>query len=245
MDSDLNTYWQTKKVTGRNPSLSEWLMIDLTARANITTVILEWHNNYATSYIIETSPDNTEWITVFSTSMGDGGNDTVLLNSTGVRYVRIVSTAWLNNTFRNWLREIEIQGYYIEQTPTVTPTHTPTVTPTPSPLITAHAGDIDGSSELGRNYWTAAASILIQDTTENDLPGISVSGSWSNGITGDGSCVTDTTGYCTIISPRIKTTTNSVTFTIADVSGSGIIYQSIDNHDPDGDSDGTSILVIK
>ena len=38
---------------------------------------------------------------------------------------------------------------------------------------------------------------------------------------------------------------NKVTFTVDDVAGDGLIYDATANDDPDDDSDGTSITVIK
>ena len=70
-----------------------------------------------------------------------------------------------------------------------------------------------------------------------------MNGSWSNGAKGTGSCVTDANGMCDVAKTNLKPTTASVTFTVTGVSASGSTYTSGDNHDPDGDSTGTVIVV--
>lgn len=241
VDGNLNTYWQTKKITGKNPPASEWIILDLGGTANITKVVLEWHNYYATSYTIDISTNNSNWTTIFSTTSGNGGNDTITTITYTLRYIRLVSNAWNSPTLRNWLREFEVYGYFTSPMPTATPT----LTPTPGASIDIHVGDLDGSSTISKTYWNATVSILIHDKNENPIIGATSNGNWSNGVASSGSCTTDSSGRCSIISPRIKTTVNSVTFTITNVSGPSFIYKPGSNHDPDGDSNGTSITVYK
>jgi len=55
-------------------------------------------------------------------------------------------------------------------------------------------------------------------------------------------CVTDYAGECLMLSTLLPTSLASVTFTVTDVSGP-LVYNAGDNHDDDGDSDGTSITI--
>jgi hypothetical protein len=48
-----------------------------------------------------------------------------------------------------------------------------------------------------------------------------------------------------VTSGRIRNNRNSVTFTVNNVTRSGFTYQASANHDPDGDSNGTSIIVLQ
>jgi hypothetical protein len=48
-----------------------------------------------------------------------------------------------------------------------------------------------------------------------------------------------------VISHKVPKKEASVTFTVSDVSHATHTYQLADNHDPDGDSDGTQIVVYK
>jgi hypothetical protein len=82
---------------------------------------------------------------------------------------------------------------------------------------------------------------------QDGLPvgGATVSGSWSSGVTGSGMCVTDGSGKCTITRFLIRNLTPSVNFTVTGVSASGFVYDPGANADPDGDSNGTVIVVNK
>ena len=66
---------------------------------------------------------------------------------------------------------------------------------------------------------------------------------WSAGSSGSGTCVTNASGRCTVTSPKINNNKASVTLTVDDVVHATYGFDSGANHDPDGDSDGTSITV--
>ena len=72
-----------------------------------------------------------------------------------------------------------------------------------------------------------------------------MNGSWSNGTSGSGSCVTDADGECTITKNNVKKNVGSVTFTVTSVAAAGYGYDQGANHDPDGDSNGTVIVLTK
>jgi len=137
--------------------------------------------------------------------------------------------------------------------PQPTNTPTPTLTPTPPPTSTPsssadpmHVGDLDGSSSSGqRGRWNASVGITVHDGNEAPLAGATVSGAWSGGASGSSSCVTDGQGQCTVARSNIKGNQSSATFAVTDVAEGAHLYQPIDNHDPDGDGDGTSITILK
>lgn len=243
VDGNFATYWQSRKATGRNVLPSEWIVVDLGATAALTSVELEWNANYATSYLIRVSNDGANWTTVFSTSAGNGGNDTIQLNAVSSRYVRMQSTVWSDGSLRNWLREFEIFGYYSVQPPTLTPTVTLSPTATSGTLSSVHVGDLDGSSRLTGKNWQASVVIRVHDSNHSPVANAMVDGTWSGGFSG--SCVTDATGSCTITSPKFASGTTAVTFTVGNVTYSTIQYLAVENHDPDGDSNGSSIIVQK
>jgi len=70
----------------------QWLEVDLGASASISQVVLQWETAYATAFQIQTSPDGTNWTTIYSTTTGTGGNQTLSVSGTG-RYVRMYGTA--------------------------------------------------------------------------------------------------------------------------------------------------------
>ena len=135
-----------------------------------------------------------------------------------------------------------------ENTPTATatPENTPTPTPTSEPSAdTMHVGDLDGTSINNGSTWTANVTITIEDAGHNPVANATVSGSWSNGASGTASCTTGSSGQCTVSVSGIRKRTGSVTFTVDNVSHSTLTYDATANHDPDGDSNGTTITVNK
>ena len=70
----------------------QWLQVDLGASQTICEVTLDWEAAYATAFQIQTSPDGTTWTSIYSTTTGTGGNQTLSVTGTG-RYVRMYGTA--------------------------------------------------------------------------------------------------------------------------------------------------------
>jgi PKD repeat protein len=114
---------------------------------------------------------------------------------------------------------------------------TRTVTVVPPAM---HIGDLDGTRTIQQNTWTALVTIRVHDMAHGPVGNATVSGSWSFG--GTSSCTTDSTGRCLVSKSAIPNGTK-VTFTIVNVTKPVSVYSSVDNHDPDADSNGTSIMV--
>ncbi|MDF2466242.1 MAG: h16 [Ramlibacter sp.] len=117
----------------------------------------------------------------------------------------------------------------------------------PNPIV--HVGDLDASRTGNKTGWNATITMTVHaahDAGQVPVPvsGATVSGVWSGGYSGNSSCTTGTTGQCYVASGNIAKRKNSATFTITNVSGA-LTYQPSGNHDPDGDSDGTRITVLK
>ncbi|HUG41924.1 MAG TPA: hypothetical protein VMM12_15750 [Longimicrobiales bacterium] len=88
-------------------------------------------------------------------------------------------------------------------------------------------------------------AITVHDASHNALADATVSGTWNGDVSGTGSCTTDGSGQCTVELSGILKRFGSVTFTVDDVAHATLTYDASANHDPDGDSDGTSIMVAK
>jgi len=106
---------------------------------------------------------------------------------------------------------------------------------------TMHIGDLDRASTNQQSTWTALVTITVHDRNHGPVADATVSGSWSIG--GTGSCSTDAWGQCLVSRSTIARKTQSVMFTIVNVTNPMFLYRSVDNHDPDGDSNGTSVTV--
>src|SRR5581483_2374723 len=70
----------------------QWIYVDLGASASITQVVLNWETAYGKSFQIQTSNDASTWTTIYSTTAGTGGVQTLNVSGSG-RYVRMYGTA--------------------------------------------------------------------------------------------------------------------------------------------------------
>jgi len=70
----------------------QWLEVDLGSSQSICQVTLNWEAAYATAFQIQTSTDGTNWTSVYSTTSGTGGTQTLSVTGTG-RYIRMYGTA--------------------------------------------------------------------------------------------------------------------------------------------------------
>jgi hypothetical protein len=74
----------------------QWIYVDLGQSYNITQVVLMWEAAYGKSFQIQTSNDLTNWTTIYSTTTGTGGTQTLNssngLSSGSGRYVRMYGT---------------------------------------------------------------------------------------------------------------------------------------------------------
>ena len=67
---------------------NQWLSVDLGAKYTLTSVTLNWEAAFGKAYQIQTSQDNANWTTIYSTTAGTGGVENLTLTGSG-RYVRM------------------------------------------------------------------------------------------------------------------------------------------------------------
>ena len=108
-----------------------------------------------------------------------------------------------------------------------------------------HIGDLDGASLNNGSTWTAIVTIAVHDAGDSLVSGATVNGTWSGGASGTGTCTTDGSGQCSVSISGIRKREGSETFMVGSVSHATLTYTPGANHDPDGDSDGTTIVVSK
>jgi hypothetical protein len=111
--------------------------------------------------------------------------------------------------------------------------------------VRLHVGDLDASRTLGSTTWTARVTIRVHNVSEASVNGVTVSGTWSSGATGTVSCKTSSSGLCTVSKNNIPNATTSVTFTVTNVTLTKAAYDPASNHDPEADSNGTIIVVLR
>jgi serine protease AprX len=115
--------------------------------------------------------------------------------------------------------------------------------PPPPPVPVVHVGDLDGvGTPQGVNRWTATVTITVHDQTHGPRAGVTVSGTWGGKGAGV-SCITDAVGRCSLSRQHGKNI--SVTFSVTGLSLTGSSYDAGANHDPDGDTTGTSVTVTR
>ena len=111
----------------------------------------------------------------------------------------------------------------------------------PPPEGGAHVGDLDASAVSGlRGRWTATVTVTVHDEAEAAVEGVTLTGTWGAGWAT--TCITGADGSCDLVQSRLRSTQMSVDFNVTDVSGG---YDATANHDPGGDSDGTTITVFQ
>lgn len=134
--------------------------------------------------------------------------------------------------------------------PTVTSTATATAvfqtpTSTTASSLRMHVSDLDNVMHLEiKGRWYAGVAVFIVDEFGFPVANATVYGSWSQGYYGLVTCTTDSQGVCTLYSAPIKKNVASTTFTVVIVDHAALDYYPAANSDPDGDSDGTTIVIV-
>lgn len=82
-DKDSNTYWKSE--TGEN----QWIVQALGKRTFISTMSIDWKDNFAKKYKVQISTDGINFTDVATTTNGDGGKDEVSIFSIAT-HVKIV-----------------------------------------------------------------------------------------------------------------------------------------------------------
>ena len=125
----------------------------------------------------------------------------------------------------------------------VLPPLPPPPPPATDPSTELRLADLDGSSSPVRGGWVATVRVLVQNLNGDPIANAAVRGEWSEGTKGSGWCTTDVDGWCSIIKEGLKKGVASVRFSVYEVQALGKAYTAERNADPDGDSDGTQIVI--
>ena len=84
-DGNLSTRWSSAF------SDPQWLQVDLGSTQSICQVTLYWEHAYAKAFQIQVSADASTWTTIYSTTTGTGGTQTLNVTGSG-RYIRMYGT---------------------------------------------------------------------------------------------------------------------------------------------------------
>jgi hypothetical protein len=129
-DGDHSTRWSSQF------SDPQWLYVDLGAPKRIERVILRWETAYGKAYRLQASNDAVVWTDLYSTNVGDGEVDDLIVSGAG-RYLRVHGTARAGEWgYSLW--ELEVYGRsavaYLPLVLRGFPSPVVTPTPTPSPI---------------------------------------------------------------------------------------------------------------
>ena len=109
--------------------------------------------------------------------------------------------------------------------------------------LVLHVGDLDGSgTTVSTTKWRAKATITVHDALHNAIAGVTVSGAWTGNLAG--SCVTNQSGKCSV-SHQFAHRKTSVQFAASNLQAGIDTYNASANHDPDTDSNGTTISIAR
>jgi len=136
-----------------------------------------------------------------------------------------------------------------------TDTVTITVTGPPSDPGSVHVHDLDDlSQKLAKGAWKGVVNVVVRDSTEDSVTGFTVTGTFSqNGWSASYTCIDGgssdadglVNGVCRFDSGQFPSNNGNASFTVMSVTVDGYTYDNSSNHDPDGDSDGTTIQLSK
>jgi PKD repeat protein len=105
-----------------------------------------------------------------------------------------------------------------------------------------HVGDLDGAATGSPSRWTATVTIAVHDIDHSPVAGVEVAGSWKDGTSAV--CTTAADGRCGVIKPGLSKGV-SAGFSVSSLTHATFVYASADNHDADGDSNGTAIGIAR
>ena len=107
-----------------------------------------------------------------------------------------------------------------------------------------HVGNLDAVAVSSADSWSVTVVITAHDVRHNPLSGVTVRGFWNGSNDAVGECITaGGAGTCSVVLSAIPNSTWIVSFAVSDMILTGSVYQSSANHDPDGSSNGYSIIV--
>ncbi len=107
--------------------------------------------------------------------------------------------------------------------------------------VEMRVSDLDAVTSTAKNGWKITVTITVVDANGAPVSGAKVDGKFNTTAV---SCTTGSNGQCSV-SATAKNTVTTVTYTVTNVTASGYVYNSSANSDPDGDSNGTSIVIYK
>ena len=100
------------------------------------------------------------------------------------------------------------------------------------------SGLAGSSASTARRSWTATVTITVAGSPSAPGAGVTVTGAWSGGTSGSGTCITDGSSSCSVTSASMSTKKASATFSVTSLAEAGWTYLPASNAN-------SSFLVLK
>jgi hypothetical protein len=107
--------------------------------------------------------------------------------------------------------------------------------------VAIHVADLDATKTVTKSSWKATVTISVVDANGAAVSGVKADGKFNTTAV---SCTTGSNGQCSVTA-SLKSNVSSVTYTVTNLAASGYVYNAAANSDPDGDSNGTSIVIAR
>lgn len=129
--------------------------------------------------------------------------------------------------------------------------HEPTAEPLVAALATAHSGNLEATylgqarASRGDRWYMFSYGTTVHDEAEQPVAGARVTFAITLGdVLRRVSCTSTATGECGVASSfRIHGNIREALFTVDTIVADGRAYDRLANHDTDGDSDGTTLVL--
>jgi F5/8 type C domain/Beta-1,3-glucanase/Putative Ig domain len=181
-DGSLTTRWSSAF------SDPQWLEVDLGSSQPVCQVAIHWETAYAKAFQIQVSNDNSTWTTIYSTTTGTGGTQTLNVSGSG-RYIRMYGTVRATQ-YGYSIYEFQIYGTSSTGN-TVTVTNPGTQT---SKVGTAASLQVHGSDSASGQTLTYSAAGLPAGLSINSSTGLISGTPTMAGTSTVTATATDTTG---------------------------------------------------
>lgn len=110
-----------------------------------------------------------------------------------------------------------------------------------------HVSDLDAAVQNNGRTWLAQVGVTASMQNGQPLAGARVHGWWTyeNGRVEHVECMTDAQGSCTLATNEIRKRQGKVIFEVRDIVANQMVYNPQANTDPDGDTNGSEVLIHK
>ncbi len=143
----------------------QWVQVDLGSSQSICQVVLTWETAYGKAFQIQASDDGSSWTSIYSTTSGTGGTQTLDVSGTG-RYVRMYGTVRATQ-YGYSLWEFVVHTGTGGGSTSPTPTSTPTPTPTPTNGVCPTQPDVPDFGPNVHIFDTSMSNSSIQSVLDS------------------------------------------------------------------------------